>query len=70
MFKTDFQHADVAAILDFRSTLFSLFRSLSHPVATEQVLAQIDQRFGKWCGKLIFKIAAVVALLDFRSARF
>ena len=28
---------------------FSLFRSISHPVATEQVSAQIDQRFGKRC---------------------
>ena len=35
---------------------FNLFRSKSHPVATEQVLAQCHQRFGKRCRKLIFKI--------------
>ena len=47
---------------------FSSFRFRSHPVATEQVSAQGDQRFGKRCRKLIFKIAAVVAILDFLSA--
>ena len=44
---------------------FSLFRSRSHPVATEQVSAQSDQRFRKRCQKLIFKMAAVVAILNF-----
>ena len=38
------------------------------PVATEQVSAQSDQKFGKRCRKLIFKMAAVVAILDFLSA--
>ena len=47
---------------------FSLFRSRSHPIATEQVLAQSDQTFGKRCQKLIFKMVAVVAILDFLSA--
>ena len=47
---------------------FSLFGSRNHPVATEQVSAQGDQRFGKRCRKLIFKMAAVVAILDFLSA--
>ena len=46
---------------------FSLFRSRSYPVATEQVSAKSDQRFGKRCPKLIFKID-VVAILDFPSA--
>ena len=46
---------------------FSLFRSRSHPVATEQVTTQSNQRFGK-CRKLIFKMAAVVAILDFLLA--
>ena len=36
-----------------------------NPVATEQVLAQRDQNFGKRCQKLIFKMAAVVAILVF-----
>ena len=36
---------------------FRLFRSRSHLVATEQVSAQINQRFGKRCQKLIFKMA-------------
>ena len=44
---------------------FSLFRSRSHPVAKEQVSAQSDLRFEKRCRKLIFKMAAVVAILDF-----
>ena len=47
---------------------FSSFRFRSHPVATEQVLAQRDQRFWKICRKLIFKMAAVVAILDFLLA--
>ena len=40
----------------------------SHP--SEQVLAQSDQRFGKRCRKLIFKMAAMAAILDFPSAQF
>ena len=44
---------------------FSLFRSSSHPVAKEQVLAQSDLRFEKRRRKLIFKMVAVVAILDF-----
>ena len=47
---------------------FSLFRSRSHPVAKEQVSAQSDLRFEKRCRKLIFMMAAVVAILDFLSA--
>ena len=47
---------------------FSLFQSRSHPVAKEQVSAQSDLRFEKRCRKLIFKMAAVVAILDFLSA--
>ena len=46
----------------------SSFRSRYHPVATEQVSAQGAQRFGKRCRKLIYKMAAVAAILDFRSA--
>ena len=34
------------------------------PVAT----AQSDQKFGKKCQKLIFKMVAVAAILDFLSA--
>ena len=44
---------------------FSLFLSGSHP---EQVSAQSDLRFEKRCQKLIFRMAAVVAILDFLSA--
>ena len=47
---------------------FSSFRSRSHPVVTEQVSAQGNQRFGKRCRKLIFKMAAVAAILVFLSA--
>ena len=39
-----------------------------NPAATEQVSAQGDQRFGNRCRKLIFKMAAVAAILDFLSA--
>ena len=38
------------------------------PVATEQVSAQSDQKFGKRSRKLIFKMVAVVSILDFLSA--
>ena len=44
---------------------FSSFGSTSHPVATEQVSAQSNQRFLKRCRKLIIKMAAVAAILDF-----
>ena len=43
---------------------FSSFRS-SCPVITEQVLDEIHQRFGKKCRKLIFKMAAMAAIIDF-----
>ena len=49
---------------------FSLFRSRSLPVATEQVSAQNDLRFEKRCQKLIFKMVAVVAILDFSIGSF
>ena len=49
---------------------FSLFRSRSHPVAKDQVLALSDIWFEKRCRKLIFKMAAVVAILFFLSAHF
>ena len=45
---------------------FSSFPSRSCPVATKQISAQTDQRFGKRCQKLIFKLAAVVTILNFR----
>ena len=47
---------------------FSLFQSGSHPVAEEQVSAQSNLRFEKRCRKLIFKMVAVVAILDFLLA--
>ena len=53
-------------ILDLHN--FSLFQSRSRPVAKEQVSVQNDLRFEKSCRKLIFKMAAVVAILDFLSA--
>ena len=57
------------AILDFRMKQYiNLFGSRIHPVATEQISAQSNQRFGKRCRKLIFKMAAVAAILDFLSA--
>ena len=49
---------------------FSSFQSKSCLVATKQVLAQINQRFGKRCRKLIFKMAVSAAILDFPSAQF
>ena len=47
---------------------FSLFRSRSHPVATAQSSAPSNESFLKRCRKLIFKMAAVVAILDFLLA--
>ena len=47
---------------------FSLFQSRSHPVAKEQVSAQSDLMFENRCQKLIFKMAAVVAILNFLLA--
>ena len=47
---------------------FSSFQSRNHPVATEQVSAQGDQRFGKRCRKLNYKMAALAAILNFLSA--
>ena len=38
------------------------------PVATEQISAHSDQKFGKSCRKLIFNMATVAAILDFLSA--
>ena len=38
-----------------------------HPVDTQPVSAQSNQRFGKRCRKLIFKMAAVVAILSISS---
>ena len=58
----------IVAISDFRCHYFSLFRSRSHPIAKEQVSAQSALRFEKKCQELIFKVAAVVAILDFLSA--
>ena len=49
---------------------FSLFGSRTHPVATEQVSAQSDLSFEKRCRKLTFKMAAVVAILDFSISSF
>ena len=49
---------------------FSLFWCRSHPVATEQVSAQSGLRFKKRCRKLIFKMAAVVAILEFSIGSF
>ena len=46
----------------------SLFRTRCYPVAKVQVSAQSDLRFEKRCRKLIFKMVAVVAMLDFLSA--
>ena len=49
---------------------FSLFWSRSHPVATDEVSAQRDLRFEKRRWKLIFKMAAMVAILDFSIGSF
>ena len=49
---------------------FSANRSKICPVTTEQVSAQIDQRFGKRRRKLIFKMVTLAAILNFRSAQF
>ena len=52
----------------FNRHKFSLFQSRSHPVANEQVSAQSHLMFEKRYRKLIFKMAAVVAILDILPA--
>ena len=49
---------------------FSYFWSISHPNASYQVLSQLAFGFRSRSEKYIFKMAAMVAILDFRSARF
>ena len=70
MFKTDFQDGGCGSHLRFPIDTILAHFNPGCPVATEQVLAQITQRFGKRCQKLIFKMAAVEATLDFQSAWF
>ena len=55
MSKSDFQYGSCGGHLGFPHNFSS---SKSCPVATEQVSAQTDQRFGRRCQKLIFKMAA------------
>ena len=69
MFKTDFQDGSCGGHLGFLIMILAHF-DRGCPVATEQVSAQMDQRFWKNCRKLIFKMAAVAAILYFRSAQF
>ena len=64
----------MAAILfngvEFSKKMSIPFQFKSHPGATEQISVQIDQIFGKRCRKLIFKMAAVMAILDSQSTPF
>ena len=60
MSKTDFQDGRCGCHL-----VFMIDMILSH-FNPEVVL---DQMFGKRCRKLIFKMATVVAILDFQSAQ-
>ena len=48
----------------------SYFRFKGNPVATVQVSTQITQWFRKISQKLVFKMAAVAAILDSWSAKF
>ena len=49
---------------------FSYFWSTSHPNASYHVWSQLAFGFRRRSKKSIFKMAAMVAILDFRSARF
>ena len=46
------------------------FLSISHPSASYQVWSQLAFGFRRRSEKSIFKMAAMAAVLDFRSARF
>ena len=64
MSKTNFQDGGCDGHIGFPiDTILALFHP--GPVATEQISAQIDQRFGKGCRKLISKTAAVAAIWIF-----
>ena len=62
MSKTDFQRGGYGSHLVFR--INPILAHFDSEVNTEQVTAQINQRFGKKCRKLIFKMAAVADILD------
>ena len=49
---------------------FSYFWSISHPNASYQVWSQLAFGYRSRSEKQIFKMAAMAAILDFRSARF
>ena len=51
------------AILEFQTHNFSASGSRSHPIATEQVSAQSNQR-----SKIDFQVATVAAILNFPLA--
>ena len=58
----------MGAILDFRSERFLLFfLSISHPDASYQISSQLAFCFRRRRKKQIFKMAAMVAILDIRS---
>ena len=72
MSKTDFQDGGRGGHLGFpiNTTLVNFDPEVSRPVATKQISAHFNQRFGNSCRKWIFKMAAVVAILEFRSTQF
>ena len=51
-------------------TILAIFFSISHPHASYQVSSQLAFGFRRRSEKMIFKMATMAAILDFRSARF
>ena len=49
---------------------FSYFWSISHPDASYQVWSQLAVQLRNWSETQIFKMAAMVAIMDFRLERF
>ena len=63
--------AAMAAILDSNRNDFSQFQSISHPDASYKVSSQLAFGFRRRSEKKkIFKMATMVAILDFQSAWF
>ena len=62
--------ASMAAIFDFRSELFSFFRSTSHFDTSNEVSSQLAFLLRRIISKYIFKMKDVVAILGFRLERF
>ena len=69
--KKDFEHGGHGGHLGFPiGTILAILDLQCHPNASYQVSSQLDFMFRRRSEKQIFKLAAIAAILDFRSERF